>query len=202
MASQEIADLQTRMRIAVQLHWKALLMEGVLFIVLGLTAMIVPTLASLALTVFLGWVILISGVAGLVLTFWQRQMPGVWWSLLSAILAIGAGVVLLVRPVQGTLTLTIVVAAYLLAEGIATVMYALEHRRELSERWTWLLTTGILDLMLAALIVVGLPGSALWAIGFMVGVNMVLGGVALTGMSLAARKANMVRTNCGWGQTS
>ena len=122
--------------------------------------------------------------------------------MLSAILAIGAGIVLLVWPVQGTLTLTIIVAAYLLAEGIATIMYALEHRRELSERWTWLLTTGILDLMLAILIVAGLPGSGVWAIGFMVGVNMVLGGAALIGMALAARKANMLRTNCGWGQTN
>ena len=58
-------------------------------------------------------------------------MPGFWWSLISAALAVGAGIILLSRPVQGTLTLTIVVGAYFLAEGVATIMYALEHRREL-----------------------------------------------------------------------
>src|SRR5262245_26696234 len=202
MASQDtsMADLHTRMRIAVQEHWKAFLIEGIFFVVLGLGAMIVPAFASLAATIFLGWVILVSGLAGLALTFWERNMPGVWWSLLSAILAIGAGIVLLVWPARGTQTLTIIVAAYLLAEGVATILYALEHRRELSERWTWLLTTGILDLMLGILIVAGLPGSGLWAIGFMVGVNMMLGGFALIGMALAARKANMLRTNCGWGR--
>jgi uncharacterized membrane protein HdeD (DUF308 family) len=60
------------------------LIEGILLVVLGLGAMIVPPLASLAVTIFLGWMFLISGVAGLALTFWARQMPGFWWSLFSA----------------------------------------------------------------------------------------------------------------------
>src|SRR6185369_2412003 len=109
----------------------------------------------------------ISGVAGLALTFWARGMPGFWGSLLSAVLAIGAGLILLIQPVQGTLTLTIVVGAYFLAEGVATVMYALEHRRELSERWAWMLFSGVLDILIAIIIVAGLPGSALWAIGLL-----------------------------------
>ena len=101
------------------------------------------------------------------MTFWAQQMPGFWWSLLSALLALGAGIVLLARPVQGALTLTIVVGAYFLAEGIFTIMYALAHRRELSERWGWLLASGVVDLILAGLIIAGLPGSALWAIGLL-----------------------------------
>jgi uncharacterized membrane protein HdeD (DUF308 family) len=201
MTSQDMANFQTEMRIAVQEHWKAFLIEGILFVVLGVGAMIVPPLASLAVTIFLGWMFLISGVAGLVLTFWARQMPGFWWSLFSALLALGAGIALLAWPVQGTLTLTIVVGAYFLAEGVSTIMYAVEHRRELSERWGWLLTSGIVDLILAGIMIAGLPGSALWAIGLMVGINMILGGAALIGMALAARKANSLRTNCGWGQT-
>jgi uncharacterized membrane protein HdeD (DUF308 family) len=168
-------------------HWKAFLIEGVLLVILGLAAMIVPPLASLAVTIFLGWMFLISGVAGLALTFWARRMPGFWWSLISALLAIGAGIILLAQPVQGTLTLTIVVGAYFLAEGIATIMYALEHRRELSERWSWLLVAGIMDLLIAAVIIVGLPGSALWAVGLLVGINLLFGGASLIGMALAAR---------------
>src|SRR5947199_10697633 len=95
--------LQSGMRAAVHEHWKAFLIEGILLVILGLAAMIVPPLASLAVTIFLGWMFLISGVAGLVLTFWARRMPGFWWSLISAVLAIGAGVILLAQPVQGTL---------------------------------------------------------------------------------------------------
>jgi uncharacterized membrane protein HdeD (DUF308 family) len=184
---QDIIRLQSETSVAMREHWKAFLIEGILLVILGLAAMIVPPLASLAVTIFLGWMFLISGVAGLALTFWARRMPGFWWSLISALLAIGAGIILLAQPVQGTLTLTIVVGAYFLAEGIATIMYALEHRRELSERWSWLLVAGIMDLLIAAVIIVGLPGSALWAVGLLVGINLLFGGASLIGMALAAR---------------
>jgi uncharacterized membrane protein HdeD (DUF308 family) len=177
------------MSAAVREHWMAFLIEGILLVILGLAAMIVPPLASLAVTIFLGWMFLISGIAGLVLTFWARNMPGFWWSLISAALAVVAGIILLAQPVQGTLTLTVVVGAYFLAEGVATIMYALEHRRELSERWAWLLVAGIMDLLIAAVIIAGLPGSALWAVGLLVGINLLFGGATLIGMALAARKA-------------
>src|SRR6201990_2748396 len=185
----DITKLQSEMSAAVQAHWKAFLFEGILLAVLGLAAMIVPPLASLAVTIFLGWMFLISGVAGLFVTFWARKMPGFWWSLFSAALAVVAGIVLLAKPVQGTLTLTIVVGAYFLAEGVATIMYALEHKKELSERWGWLLTAGIMDILIAGFIIAGLPGSALWALGLLVGINMLFGGATLIGIALAARNS-------------
>jgi uncharacterized membrane protein HdeD (DUF308 family) len=184
---QDTARLQSEMTAAIRGHWKAFLIEGILLVILGFAAMIVPPLASLAVTIFLGWMFLISGIAGLALTFWTRQLPGFWWSLISAALAIGAGIILLAQPVQGTLTLTIVVGAYFLAEGVTTIMYALEHRRELLERWSWLLVAGIMDLLIAAIIIVGLPGSALWVLGLLVGINLVFGGASLIGVAFAAR---------------
>ena len=184
----ETTRLQSEMRAAVREHWKAFLFEGILLAVLGLAAMILPPLASLAVTIFLGWMFLISGIAGLALTIWARGMPGFWWSLISAALAVLAGLILLARPVQGVLTLTIVVGAYFLAEGVATIMYALEHRRELSERWSWLLIAGLVDILIAFIIITGLPGSAEWAIGLLVGINLLFGGATLIGMALAARK--------------
>src|ERR1700724_48430 len=185
---QDVTRLQSEMTAAVREHWKAFLIEGIVLVVLGLAAMIVPPLASLAVTIFLGWMFLISGIVGLAMTFWARQMPGFWWSLISAALAVLAGLILLAQPVQGTLTLTIVVGAYFLAEGVATIMYALEHRRELSERWSWLLVAGIVDIVIAGLIIAGLPDSALWAVGLLVGINLLFGGASLIGMALAARK--------------
>jgi uncharacterized membrane protein HdeD (DUF308 family) len=186
---QDITNLQSKMSAAVREHWRAFLFEGILLVIFGLAAIIVPWLASLAVTIFLGWIFLISGIFGLIVTFWARQMPGFWWSLISAALAVGAGIVLLARPVQGTLTLTIVVGAYFLAEGVTTIMYAIEHRRELSERWSWLLAGGLMDILIAALIIAGLPGSALWAVGLLVGINLLFGGATLIGMALAARKS-------------
>jgi uncharacterized membrane protein HdeD (DUF308 family) len=185
---QDVTKLQSGMSAAVRAHWKAFLFEGILLAVLGLAAMIVPPLASLAITIFLGWMFLISGVAGLVLTLWARQMPGFWWSLISAALGLAAGIILLARPMQGVLTLTIVVGAFFVAEGVATIMYALEHRRELSGRWSWLLVAGLMDIVIAFFIIAGLPGSAEWAIGLLAGVNLLFGGATLIGVALAARQ--------------
>jgi uncharacterized membrane protein HdeD (DUF308 family) len=187
--NKEISRLQSEMSAAVKAHWKAFLFEGIMFAILGFAAIVVPPLASLAITIFLGWMFLITGIGGLILTFWAREMPGFWWSLISAALAVLAGGILLARPVQGVLTLTIVVGAYFLAEGVATIMYALEHRRELSGRWSWLLVAGILDILVSFIIIAGLPGSAEWALGLLVGINLVFGGATLIGMALAARKA-------------
>jgi uncharacterized membrane protein HdeD (DUF308 family) len=186
----DISNLQSSVNAAVREHWKAFLIEGILLAILGLAAIIVPPLASLAVTIILGWLFLISGIAGLALTFWARQLPGFWWSLVSAVLAIVAGFILLTRPVQGTLTLTIVVGVYFVAEGVATVMYALEHRRELSQRWSWLLVAGLMDIIIAAIIIAGLPGSALWAVGLLVGINLLFGGATLIGVALAAHASD------------
>jgi uncharacterized membrane protein HdeD (DUF308 family) len=186
---KDVEKIQAAVSATVKAHWKAFLFEGIVLAVLGLAAMIVPPLASLAVTIFLGWMFLISGIAGLFVTYWARQMPGFWWSLFSAALAVLAGLILIARPMQGVLTLTIVVGAYFLAEGVATIMYALEHRRELSARWSWLLVAGLMDILIAFLIISGLPGSAEWAIGLLVGINLVIGGASLVGIALAARKS-------------
>jgi uncharacterized membrane protein HdeD (DUF308 family) len=73
--SKEIERLRSEMRAAVKEHWKAFLIEGILLVILGLAAMIVPPLASLAITIFLGWMFLISGIGGLIVTYWARHMP-------------------------------------------------------------------------------------------------------------------------------
>ena len=78
--------------------------------------------------------------------------------------------------------------AFFILEGIATIMYALDHKRELSGRWGLVLASGIVDLALAAIIFAGLPGTAAWAIGLLVGINMLFGGATLIAMALAARK--------------
>src|SRR5256885_10645702 len=119
----DITELRLRMRDAVREHWKAFLFEGILLSILGLAAMIVPPLASLAVTIFLGWMFLISGIGGLVVSYWARQMPGFWWSLISAALAVLARPVLPAPPMPGVLPLTHVVRAHFLAESVNTILY-------------------------------------------------------------------------------
>jgi uncharacterized membrane protein HdeD (DUF308 family) len=169
-------------------HWVLFVVEGVLLIVLGMIAIAIPPLATLAVTILLGWVFLISGVVGLITSIMARHAPGFWWSILSAIVGILAGLVLLAWPVSGSVSLTLVLIAFFLIEGVATIMYAIEHRRALSGRWGWLVASGILDLILAGIVFAGLPGTALWAPGLLVGINMVFGGSALIAMALHARE--------------
>ena len=179
--------LQAAVEDTIHQHWKAYLIEGILLLILGFGAILLPLLASLTITILLGWMFLISGAAGLAFSFWARKGPGFWWSLISAIVAVIAGIVLIAQPVQGAVTLTLVVGVYFLAEGVATIMYALQHRGRLSERWGWMLAAGILDILLAFIIISGWPGTAAWAIGLLVGINLVFGGTSLIALALAAR---------------
>ena len=168
-------------------HWKLFLAEGIVLVLLGLAAVAIPPIASLALTLLFGWVFLLSGIAGLVTTFMMRGAPGFAWSIVSALLGVAAGVVLLVWPLSGVFSLTLVMIVFFAIEGIASILFALDHKRELSGRWGMMLASGVIDLVIAAIIFAGLPGSAAWALGMLVGINMVFGGSALIAMALHAR---------------
>jgi uncharacterized membrane protein HdeD (DUF308 family) len=187
--NQPAGDFGQSVRNAIHAHWGLFLFEGIMLVILGVAAIIVPEIATLAFTLVIGWIFLISGGVGLVTTFWMRHAPGFWWALLSAVIAIAAGVVLIRWPINGMVSLTLVLIAFFVVEGIATIMYAIDHRNQLSGRWGWMLASGIVDLILAGIIFAGLPGTAAWALGLLVGINMLFGGVAMIGMALAAKNA-------------
>ncbi len=174
---------------ALHQHWRLYLVEGILLLILGLIAIVIPPLATLAVTILFGWLFLLSGIIGLITTFWMRSAPGFWWSLASAALAILAGGYLLAQPIAGALSLTVVLIAFFIIEGIASIMFAIDHRRELSGQWGFMLVSGIVDLVLSVMLIAGLPSTAVWALGLLVGINMVFGGMALVAMALHARKA-------------
>jgi uncharacterized membrane protein HdeD (DUF308 family) len=183
----EMSQLQSAIAQSIREHWVLFLIEGIVLLVLGILAIIVPPLATITFTLFLGWLFLISGIMGLITTFWARHSPGFWWSLLSAVLAIAAGIVLLVEPLRGAVTLTLLLIVFFIIEGVLTIMYAFEHKKDLSGRWGWMLASGVIDLILAGIILIGLPGTAAWALGLLVGINMLFGGSALIAMALHAR---------------
>jgi uncharacterized membrane protein HdeD (DUF308 family) len=189
ISPQDAKGLERQFVSALHENWHLLLIEGVILVLLGVAAILIPPVATLAVTILLSWVFLISGIVGLITTFMMRQAPGFWWSLFSAVIAIAAGITLLGWPVSGALSLTILLIVFFILEGIATIMYALEHKRELSGRWGLLLVSGIVDLALAAIILAGLPGTAAWALGLLVGINMLFGGAALIGLALHAKNA-------------
>jgi uncharacterized membrane protein HdeD (DUF308 family) len=159
-----------------------------------------PSITASAATQTLGWLFFVSGAVGLATTHWTRHLPGYWWSLVSALLGLLVGALLLSQqtgdlyrglyigwPIERIAPLTLVLVVFFVIEGIASIMYALSHRRIDSKRWVWMLASGIIDLALATFVVLGMAGTAEWAVGLLVGVNMVFGGVSLIAMALHAR---------------
>jgi uncharacterized membrane protein HdeD (DUF308 family) len=190
MNTPNVDQIQTAMAISLREHWWLFLVEGIVLVILGLAAIVIPPIATFAVELLFGWLFLISGIAGAITTFMMRQAPGFWWSLVSAIVAVAAGVMVLLWPLTGVLTLTLLLITFFIIEGVVSIMFALEHKRELSGRWGWMLASGIIDLILAAVILAGLPGTAAWALGLLVGINLVFGGTALIGMALHAREGD------------
>ena len=103
----------------------------------------------------------------------------------GSIAAFAAGLVLLAWPVSGAVSLTLLLIVFFVIEGVLSIMYALEHKRELTGQWGWMLASGIIDLLLG-----GLPGTAAWALGLLVGINMLFGGASMIAIALHARNAD------------
>lgn len=168
---------------------------GIALILLGAIAIIAPGFATLAASVLLGWLLLIGGVFGVIAAFSAgTSAPGSWWHLLTAALYLLAGIALLWAPVAGALTLTIILAAYLLAAGVAKVVLAFRYRPSLPGTWAWMLVTGLIDIALGLLIASGLPGSALWVLGLMIGIDLLFSGVALVAAAIHFRRLARAET--------
>jgi uncharacterized membrane protein HdeD (DUF308 family) len=183
-------------------HGTLFLLEGIVFVALGLLAIAVPAISSADMTYYIGWLFLVGAVIGLATTFWARRMPGFWWSLVSALLGILVGVVLIGNksqdlyggllgwPFQTVGPLRMILVLFFLVEGGASIMFAFEHRRQFSGRWAWMLASGILDIALGCIIVFDLPGTSAFTMALLIGINMIVGGAALIAMGLHGRSGN------------
>ena len=172
-------------------YWILFLIQGVIMIILGALAIIWPQISTIAIDIYVGWVLLLSGLVGLATIFIAPDAPAFLWGLLTAALCLFAGVLLLWHPVEGAISLTLVLLAFFLVEGIFQIAAAIRDRDAFPDSWGWMLMSGIADLILAALIISGWPGTASWALGLIVGVNLITSGLAITMVAIAGR--NMVR---------
>jgi uncharacterized membrane protein HdeD (DUF308 family) len=162
---------------------------GVVMALLGILAIAMPVVATLATSIFIGWLLVVGGVLGLYAVYSAgKDAPGFWWNLITAILYLAAGIVLLGNPVTGALSLTLVLAAYLLAGGVAKIVLGFQHKREIPQAWLWVLFSGLVDIVLGFLIIMGLPATAFWAIGLLVGINLLMMGVAFVVTALSCKK--------------
>jgi uncharacterized membrane protein HdeD (DUF308 family) len=187
IADRDLNQFEGNIRETIRSHATLFLVQGIIMTLLGILAVAEPMIATLAVELFAGWLFLISGIVGLVGLFRARQMPGFWWLLLTAALSVLAGAYLIWRPLAGILSLTLVIAAFFAAQGIVQIVTAIAHRG-LLRSWSSLLIVGIVNLILAAIIISGFPGTAAWTLGVLFGANLIMWGVALIITATACRK--------------
>jgi uncharacterized membrane protein HdeD (DUF308 family) len=162
---------------------------SIIMILLGLFAIAAPMVATLAVGLTVGWLLLFGGVSGLFAVYSAgRSAPGFGWNLLIAIVYVLAGLSLVISPIAGVVTLTIILAAYLLAGGIARILMAFGYRSNVPTAWGWVLFSGLVDVLLAVIIISGMPGTAIWVLGLLVGVNLLMMGISILMVALAVRR--------------
>jgi uncharacterized membrane protein HdeD (DUF308 family) len=181
------ADLAEQTRESIRKHRTLFLIQGILMVILGLIAVAIPQIATLATSIFVGWLFIIGGFIRLFATFQSRSAPGFWWSLLIGVLAIVVGYIIVANPLEGVLTLTMALIILFAVEGVFQIIAGIEYRKALASSWVWLIFSGIVDIALAVLIFAGWPDTATWAIGLLVGINLLFAGIALTMTALAAK---------------
>jgi uncharacterized membrane protein HdeD (DUF308 family) len=173
-ATQDPVDM---LRTSVKISPRTLLILGTVFIVLGFLAIILPVIASFVVTSFIGWLLVIGGVLYGYHAFGMRGGWNIAATLLLALLTLASGIILLIFPLVGVITLTMFLAAYFIAAGILKTIYALQHRATAGGGWA--LASGLISIALGLLIASGLPGTALWALGVIFGVDLIFYGWAL-----------------------
>ncbi len=159
---------------------------SILLIIAGFIALVLPMISGLGITLFLGWLLIISGVTHLVFAWKVHTTKRVLWEILVGIVYLFAGIYLIVHPVAGLLSLTLVLAFYLFVEGILELILAFQLRPHIG--WGWTLFDGIITLILGFMIWRTWPYSTVWAIGTLVGISMLFSGFSRLMLSLSARR--------------
>lgn len=159
---------------------------GICLIILGAIAIIFPFVATIAVKIFLGWIFLVVGVVQIIHAFRSQKWSGFGWSMLVGLLYLVAGGWLAFFPLAGIVTLTILLSALFIAQGVMEALLALRMRPD--KGWGWVLFSGLIALAVGVMIFIELPGSAVWAIGLLAGINMISSGFAYVFIAQAAKE--------------
>ena len=159
---------------------------GIVMLICGIAAIALPWASGIGVVIVVGWVLLFSAASHLILTFHTHSVGGVLWQLLLALVYGAAGMFILMNPLAGLVTLTLVLAIFLLIEaGLETALY-FQLRRRINAGW--ILFDAIVTLILAILIWAQWPSSALWFIGTIIGISLIFSGVSRLSLASAMRR--------------
>ncbi|HPW45219.1 MAG TPA: HdeD family acid-resistance protein [bacterium] len=181
-SSYEFGDLTK----AVHNSWKWFLSVGVLLIILGIIAISAPLAAAIAIEILLGWIFVGSGIIRAIHLYQERKASGFLSKIVGALLYLAAGGILLLFPVRGVATLTLILAIFFILSGVLRIVTSLELRS--LPNWGWILLSGSLAILLGIMIWTRWPSSSAWAIGLMVGIDFLFGGLSLVMCAIAMKK--------------
>ncbi len=181
------ADPKTRQELRKSLAWAVLL--GILMIAAGVLACLEPFAAAIAITLFVGFIFFLYGILHVIYAFSTRELGAGWFVLqvLLGLLYLVAGGVLLKQPFEGMLTLTLIVGILILIDGVINAIHAFDMRP--TEGWGWVLFSGITGIVVGMPIWSGWPQISEWLLGMLIGIKLMIGGLAVLMMSTAIRRS-------------
>lgn len=162
---------------------------GVLLVVFGFIAIGAPFLAALAVIAVVAWLIVLAGIVHVAVAFHSHGAGSVIWKLLVGLAYLVFGGYMLVHPVLSVASLTLVLAALFVIEGVLNIVLYFKMRPLHGS--IWVLVDGIITLLLGAMIYLQWPFSAIWAIGILAGVSMMISGFTRLALSSAVRRATI-----------
>src|SRR4051794_28116418 len=179
------ASLDPEVREALGRSWKAVMAIGVILIFVGCVAILVPAVAAVGTAIFIGWLLVILSAFLVAAAFSAHSMGSVAVRLVWALLTLIVGIWLIVEPHNGTLTLTFVLGVYFLLMGLTRITVAFLGRGQPNAGLVGL--SGVCGLIIGILVLAKFPSSADWAIGLLVGIDLIFAGWTLPSIALVGR---------------
>ncbi|WP_394754061.1 HdeD family acid-resistance protein [Crenothrix sp.] len=179
----ELANVQQKMQEYMQKHWRLFLLEGSIFIVLGIAAVVIPQFFSVVSVLFLGWILVMGGAIHVGRALFFSEMPGFGLWLVLGILQIIVGYLLIVDPIAGVMTITMMMTLFFALEGAIKIYWAFMLRP--LPNWNFVLFSGVTALLFAFIILAFWSETAHWLLGLFVGINMIILGWSIVKMSLS-----------------
>src|SRR5215467_15647272 len=163
------------------------LIQGVLMVIAGIVALVYPFVSSVAVVLFLGWVLIISGIVQGVSLIGAQDVPNFWLQLISVVLSVIVGVLFIRHPGESLLTLTLLLIVFFMVEGISKLIFALTIRP--FPNWGWVLASGIIGILLSLYLWSSLPITAVWLLGVLLGIQLISEGAAISYLAWQVRQS-------------
>ena len=190
-----VQALREAMRETVRRHSLWYLVQGALMVLGGVLALVYPIVSSVAVVLFLGWILILSGIVQGFSLIGAKDVPHFWLQLVSVVPSVIVGLLFIRNPGESLLTLTLLLIVFFMVEGFSKLIFALTIRP--FPNWGWVLASGVIGILLSFYLWANLPVTAIWLLGVLIGIQLICEGAALGYLAWQVRQT--IRVNLGSG---